>query len=219
MLESVKGVGAASVNSETPAGGTGGQNGDSGVVIDFSNGDKGNGITIQVTEGMTLSELAVKYDTTVEDIMAANGTSVKDIYIGQDLVIPKGSASESVIAKRKHNARMSAEEKEIKDKGLTDPVEIAQYFMNKDLKSGRLKWIPEEKGFLNLFTIGGYYEYYPEDEGLFGVETYGEIKSRYNLEDGAIRDHNYIPGGGNYDIAEVYDSRIRLYPADMPIPK
>lgn len=216
MMDGVKGVGA--VSNDTPRVQGGQSDSNNNIVINFKNGN-GNNITIKVTEGMTLSELAVKYNTTVEDIMAANGTSLKDIMIGQDLIIPQNTASEELLAQRKHNARMKAEEQEVEQKGLTDPVEIAQHYMNKDLKSGRLKWVPEDTALFGLIKTGGYYEYSTEDEGLFGTETYGEIKSRYNLPDGAIRRHNYIPGGGNYDTAGIYDSKIRLYPADMPIPK
>lgn len=216
MVKGVQGVGA--VGGDTQRATVVPQSEDGQITINFTNGN-GNNVTIKVTEGMTLSELAVKYDTTVEDIMAANNTSLKDIMIGQDLIIPRGTASDELIAQRKHNARMKAEQQEVEQKGLTDPVEVAQHYMNKDLKSGRLAWVPEDTALFGLIKTGGYYEYRTEDEGLFGTETYGEIKDRYNLQDGAIRRHNYIPGGGDSDSAGIYDSKLRLYPADMPIPK
>ncbi len=215
MVESVNGVGAVGGNTPQPKTS---KVEEGNVAINFNNGDKGS-VNITIKEGMTLSELAVKYNTTVEDIKAANGITNSEIQVGQSLKIPQNTASEKLLATRKHSARMKAEEQEVQQKGLNTPEEKAKYFFEKDVASGRLKWVPQDSMLFGLISTGGYYEYLTEDEGLFGVETYGEIKDRYNLKDGVIKEHNYIPGGGNLDTAGIYDRKLKLYPEDMPIPK
>ena len=122
MVESVNGVGAVGGNTPQPKTS---KVEEGNVAINFNNGDKGS-VNITIKEGMTLSELAVKYNTTVEDIKAANGITNSEIQVGQSLKIPQNTASEKLLATRKHSARMKAEEQEVQQKGLNTPEEKAK---------------------------------------------------------------------------------------------
>lgn len=174
------------------------------IVIDFNQSKDTTSIVIE--KGMTLSELALQYNTTVEDIMQLNGLSKQDdIRAGQALKIPTNTASETQQLQRAHNKRMEAERKELKDKGITTPQDKAKHFMQKDLESGHLEYVPPKK-FLGLKYGGDYYKYEPYEPY---IETYGELKERYNLPDGTIKDINYIPGGGNLDERGI-DFRVKI---------
>ena len=197
----VKEVGGVSFNNIPQNGNSGNVQNNEKIVIDFSNQQDGVKV-ITVEKGMTVSELAIKYNTTVEDILSENNLSSQykhDIYAGQTLRIPVNSAPEDVQLQRAHNKRIDAENKELEQKGITTPEDRAKHLIQKDLESGHLKFV-EPTRFLGIDWGGNYYEYTPHERY---IETYGELKNRYNLPDGTLKQVNYIPGGGNLDQAEI----------------
>lgn len=125
----------------------------------------------------------------------------------------KVSAEETV--KQKQNAaRLNAEQKEMDDKGITDPKERAQYLQKKDIETGRLKWVPEQNAMFGLLKTGGYYEYRTEDEGLYGAEKYADVAARYGFSTDKFRkDGNYVSADGR-----IYDGKLKLKPDGMPLP-
>lgn len=123
-------------------------------------------------------------------------------------------SDEEIIKQKQHEARLASEERELKEKGITDPLEKAKYLMQKDIDSGKLKWIPEETAVFGLIKTGGYYEYNTEDEGLYGVETANDISQRYGLDSEQFKkDHKYISSDGR-----IYDKKIKVKPTGMPEP-
>ena len=161
--------------------------------------------TIVVKKGDTLSELAVKYNTTVESIKELNiiGTSLA---AGETLRITKNDAPDNVQRQRAYNKAKKADEELLRAKGMLDDIghiaqdkraDAAKMFVEKDLKSGKLVFVPESKGILGLFKRPAHYEYYTEHEGF---ESWGDLKRRYNIADGVLRDNNFIDhNGGDID--------------------
>ena len=156
-----------------------------------------------VKPGDTMSELAIRYNTTLESILKANGmnrASVHSIEIGQKLKITMNDASSEVMSKRQHDekiadyhSRLNDERRELRNLGylgvdgkINDSEAVKQYYVNKDLKDGRLEFVPEKTSLL-IFKTPAYYKYTSSDEG---IETYGDLKRRYNIPDGVIRKYN-----------------------------
>lgn len=214
----VKEVGGVSFNNVPQNNNSGNTQNNNNIVIDFSNQTDGVK-TIKIESGMTLSELAVQYNTTVEDILIANGRIEENQYIdpekdntrlfsikaGETLKIPVNTAPFELQMERQHNKRVDIENKELQEKGITTPEDKAKHFIQKDLDAGHLEFVPPKK-FLGIEWGGNYYKYTPYE---YYAETYGELKDRYNLPDGILSQRNYIPGGGNYDNAKI-DHTVKI---------
>ena len=183
----------------------------------FNNKSEGNAVII-IKPGDTLSEIADKYNTTVEEIMRLNGAGSNmspnafELRVGQSLTVPLNTISEELAAKRRHAKRLNRES-EMYQKYDDDPVKKAEKTFQQDLVDGRLKYV--EPGKILGFKTGDYYLYYTEDEGVFGVETYGEVKRRYRIADGVLRENNgdiRYGRGGNLDNIRITKHFIIIPP-------
>ncbi len=174
--------------------------------------------TIVVKRGDTISELAVKYNTTVESIQELNGIGTS-LAAGETLRIKKNDAPDGVQRQRAYNRARQADENLLKANGMLDEygfiaddkrADAAKMFVEKDLKSGKLVFVPESKGFLGLFKKPAHYEYYTEHKGY---ETWRDLKRRYNIEDGVLRENNFIDHCGG-DIDKLPISKVVNIPLE-----
>ncbi|MBQ8168552.1 LysM peptidoglycan-binding domain-containing protein [bacterium] len=161
--------------------------------------------TIRIPKGTTVSELAIKYNTTAESIYTLNNIDAQTtIFPGKSLKIKQNDAPEYVQLQRAFDKRNNEEHEMLKAKGLigeygfiNDDDAAAQVFVEKDIKEGRLVFVEESRVLLGLVKIPAHYEYHTDFKG---IETYGDLKHRYNLKDGVLRENNIIDHrGGNLD--------------------
>lgn len=174
--------------------------------------------TIIVPKGRTLSEIAIEFGTSVEELKKLNGLhDVNDIKAGQSLFVKIDEEQrqynrEMAEAREKYDRRIDAERQELQELGLVDEdghikdrEAAREYYTKKDLKEGRLKFVPEGR-FLLLFKTPAHYEYVSQDPKM---ETYSDLKRRYNIPDGVLKSANPNIDGyfnGNLDIAPLTHS-------------